>query len=189
MFLSLLTTKYVYCICGSLLTMRVPVNIFSSCFSLLSYRLIKVMFLLLTSMLARHTQSSWRKANEREEDGIMMHQNKLYKHMNSLSIFLLKLLLKKIMSLNRTTKHKRMNESFRKRRKVSGTSSMNKLLNFIILLIFLLSCLFYPLKATCPSFSHVLSLSYILYFPHIRNQSWLSPLAMENQFSPNLSRI
>lgn len=53
---------------------------------------------LLTSMLARITDTHnhhGKKQIQREEDGIIMHQNKLYKHMKSLSIFLLKLLLKK----------------------------------------------------------------------------------------------
>lgn len=51
---------------------------------------------------------------------MIMHQNKQYKQIKPLSIFLLKLLLKKRVSSNRTKRHKRMNESLGKERKVSG---------------------------------------------------------------------
>lgn len=51
---------------------------------------------------------------------MIMHQNKQYKQIKLPTIFLLKLLIKKKVSLNRTKRHKRMNESLGKERKVSG---------------------------------------------------------------------
>lgn len=127
---------------------------------------------LLTSMLARitNTQSSWEKRKEkqmqREEEGMILHQNKQYKRINSLSIFLLKLLLKKIVSLNRTKRHKRMNESLGKEKKVSG------LLLWISYSIFLFSSNFSFVMSLLYSKSHSSflfprSLSHILSFSHL----------------------